>query len=384
MTGSRIYLDNNATTCILPEAAVRMAECWKLAFANPGSQHSFGRDARRALEDCRESVAEILGADASEIIFTSGATEAINMAIYGFTLGRKGTIALTQGEHPAVRQACERARQSGMQLLILEVDRHGLLLPEQLSILPWAELRLVCLNLAHNETGVIQDVSAISEMCRQHGVPLLLDAAQAVGRIPVDFQKLGATAIAFGAHKFHGPRGTGGLVLRRGVRIPSLMEGGHQESGRRAGTECVPLIVGMMVALQNWHLSQQERLTSLTTMRNRLQERLIQLCSPAIVHGIAAERLPNTLSMAFPGVQGDALLINLDLAGVACSLGSACASGSAEPAPGLLAMGVSPDICQSSVRFSLSIQNTLAEVEDAAGRTADVIVRMRKGSYARG
>lgn len=378
MSLDRIYLDNNATTRVFPEVADCISSAWQTAFANPGSQHSFGRDARRVLEDSREQLAAMLDADASEVIFTSGGTESINMAVYGLTAGRTGCIALTAGEHPATSMACERARQAGLSLVTLPVDTQGCLVQEHLESLPWPELRLVCVILAHNETGVIQDVRRLSELCSQHRVPLLLDAVQAVGKIPVRFHELGAAALAFGAHKFHGPRGVGGLLLQRGVRLAPFMEGGHQESGRRAGTEAVPLIAGMTRALQLWHQDQVNRQATLRDLRDRLQLRLQQTCSPVIVHGDAAQRLPNTLSMAFPGIPGEPLLINLHLQEVACSLGSTCSSGSAEPAPALLAMGLPRDVCNSSVRFSLSILNTPAEIDAAAARIAAVVSRLRR------
>ncbi|MEO1981133.1 MAG: aminotransferase class V-fold PLP-dependent enzyme, partial [Fuerstiella sp.] len=220
MSRERIYLDNNATTQILPEVAETMAVTWQTAFANPGSQHSFGRDARPVLDGCRDAIAEILGADPSEVIFTSGGTESINAAIYGLTLGRQGAIALTDGEHPATIAGCERARQAGLKLITLKVDADGRLLDNQLDDLPWDVLKLVTVILAHNETGVIQDLSRLSQLCEKHQVPLLIDAVQAVGKIPVNFRELKATALAFGAHKFHGPRGIGGLLLRRGVSLP--------------------------------------------------------------------------------------------------------------------------------------------------------------------
>ncbi len=377
LSAGLIYLDNNATTPTDARVVQRMDVCWQTAFANPGSPHSFGRDARRVLEDSRESVASILNADASEVIFTSGGTESVNMAIHGFTLGRRGVIARTEGEHPAVLEACNVASMNGMQQVTLPVDSDGCLWPDSIEALPWNELKLVCVILAHNETGVIQNISFLSQQCRQHGVPLLLDAVQAVGKIPVDFQSLGATAIAFGAHKFHGPRGVGGLLLRRGVKLLPMLVGGHQESGRRAGTEAVPLIAGMACALELWHSESVERREKVRALRDRLQNELVTRCCPAIVHGLHADRLDNTLSIAFPGVPGEALLVNLQLAGVACSLGSACASGSVEPAKSLLAMGVSPEICKSSVRFSLSCHNTSDEIEMAIERISGIVSRMR-------
>ena len=375
-----IYLDNNATTPLLPEVLQRMNTAWDTAFANPGSQHSYGREARKILEDSRESVAEILNADASEVIFTSGGTESINMAICGFTFGRTGTIAVTAGEHPATLMSCERARQQGWKIVTIPVDDQGRLNERLLPTLPWDDIRLVCVILAHNETGVIQSMSRLSQLCQQHGAALLLDAVQAVGKTAVDFQALGATALAFGAHKFHGPRGIGGLLLKRGVKVAPFLEGGHQESGRRAGTEPVPLIAGMAKALQLWATDAQVRSAGIRTLRDQLQQDLTKRCSPVVVHGAQAERLVNTLSIAFPGIAGEAMLVNLHLAGVACSLGSTCASGSVEAAPSLLAMGLDPEICKSSVRFSLGCQNSAEEIAEATNRIAAVVTRLRNGN----
>jgi cysteine desulfurase len=372
-----IYLDNNATTPLDLRVLQWMNECFVDAFANPGSAHSFGRAARQVLEDSRESIADILKADASELIFTSGGTESINMAVHGFTIGRKGLIACTDGEHPATLEACANAAFTGMGRVSIPVDSEGRIRPESLPGLPWKDLRLVCVILAHNETGVIQDVTELSRLCQQHGVPLLLDAVQAVGKIPVDFRATGAAALAFGAHKFHGPRGIGGLLLRRGIKLPPLLSGGHQESGRRAGTEAVPLIAGMAKALELWQDESTERINLMRALRDQLLEALVRRSAPAEVHSVNAERLPNTLSIAFPGVPGEALLVNLHLAGVACSLGSTCASGSMEPAKALLAMGVEPEICKSSVRFSVSCHNTAAEIDDAVERISAVVTRMR-------
>jgi len=383
MMSDPIYLDNNATTPLDPRVLDVMHTAWTTAFANPGSQHSFGRAARRVLEDSREQIAEILDADPAEVIFTSGGTESLNTAIHGFTCGRRGHVGLTAGEHPATREACLQAASRGMQLTTLPVTPAGLLDPDALQQLPWSELRLCAVILAHNETGVLQDVSVLAERCRAHGVPLLLDAVQAVGKLDFSFRQSHATAVAFGAHKFHGPRGIGGLLLRRGLRIPSLLVGGHQESDRRAGTEPVPLAAGMAAALKFWHAERTERCQRMAAVRDRLAAGLEELCSPVIIHGRSAPRLPNTLNVAFPGISGEALLVNLHLAGVACSLGSTCASGSVEPAPVLLAMGVPEDLCLSSVRFSVSYLNSEQEVERALPRIAAAVARLRGGEVRR-
>ncbi|MCA9057455.1 MAG: cysteine desulfurase [Planctomycetaceae bacterium] len=377
MPSARLYLDNNATTPVFPDVLEAMNDAWRNAFANPGSQHAFGRDARRVLEDAREQIASCLNADPSEVIFTSGGTESINTAIRGFTRGRHGTIALTAGEHPATVQSVDSACLRGFDKHILLVDSRGRLEQDQFAQLPWDTLKLVCVILAHNETGVIQDLVPLGARCQQHGVPLLVDAVQAVGKIPVDFALLGATALAFGAHKFHGPRGIGGLLLKRGVRLPPLLEGGHQEGGLRAGTEPVPLIAGMATALRLFQDEAEERMEAVRRLRDRLQAQLEAHCEPVVVHGAESVRLPNTLSVAFPGISGEAMLVNLHLADVACSLGSTCASGSAEPAPALLAMGIPADICLSSVRFSLSVLNTADEIDQAAERIAAVVRRLR-------
>ncbi len=377
MAESRIYLDNNATTRILPVVAEVMSNAWDQSFGNPGSSHSFGRDARRLLESSRETVADTLNCDSDEVIFTSGGTESINAAIHGFTRGRRGIIAVTAGEHPATSAACEQAAASGMKLVTMSVDEHGLFRTADLELLPWAKLKLVAVILAHNETGVIQNLKRLGQLCEEQRVPLFVDAVQAVGKIPVDFRKLKATALAFGGHKFHAPRGIGGLLLRRGVKLAPLLQGGHQESGRRAGTEPVPLIAGMAESLQHFQHNPYERIKSVQSMRDELQQRLEIGCAPVIVHGRRAERLPNTLSIAFPGLDGEAMLVNFDLASIACSLGSTCASGSAEPAPALLAMGNPPDVCMASVRFSLSCQNSREEIILAADRICAIVRRMR-------
>jgi cysteine desulfurase len=236
--------------------------------------------------------------------------------------------------------------------------------------------------LAHNETGVVQDVRRLAALCQEHGVPLHLDAVQAVGKIPVNFRELGATSLSLAAHKFHGPRGIGALLVRRDAKLVPLLHGGHQEQGRRPGTEPVPLIAGMFQALELWQRQQTERTKRITKLRDRLQALLAQTAAPTIVHAESAQRLPNTLNIAFPGVDGEALLVALDVEGVCCSLGTTCASGSTEPAPILLAMGCAPEIAKASLRFSLSTLTTPDEIDDAARRIAAVVARLRNSPPA--
>ncbi len=373
-----IYLDNNATTRPLPEVVEIIGKHMADSFANPGSRHSLGRIARRVLEDARESMAAILGANPKEILFTSGGTESTNAAIFGLTGKDSGKLASTQGEHPATRECClwlEKNR--GWKQITLKVNPEGRLLTNQFENLSWNELRLVTVILAHNETGVIQDLGPLSERCRKHHVALHVDAVQAVGKIPVNFRELGATALSLGAHKFYGPRGIGALLLREGVELSPWLFGGHQEQGRRPGTEPVALIAGMAKALELWH-AKEERITNrLQSYRDRLQQGLQENCEPTAINGSLEYRLPNTLNISFPGLDGEALLVALDLEGIACSLGSTCASGSTEPAPSLVAMSLPEEVYRSAVRFSVGLHNTEAEIQEAIRRITTVVTRLR-------
>ena len=377
MSVQPIYLDNNATTPVHPEVVEVVAQCMREGFANPGSRHVAGRRARVILEDARETVARILGAEPSEVIFTSGGTESSNQAIFGLTGGRPGVIVLSAGEHPATLESCKALLQRGFRFHILPVDSRGLLRPEAFAEVPWSEVRLVSVILAHNETGVIQDLSVLSALCQEQRIPLHVDGVQAVGKIPVDFHRLGATALSLGAHKFQGPRGVGALLLRDGVKLTPWMFGGHQEQDRRPGTEAVPLIAGMARALEIWEREQAERTARMTRLRDKLEAGLQRLCGPVVVNGAGAPRLPNTLNISFPGCDGEAVLVALDLQQVCCSLGSTCASGAAEPAPSLLAMGCAPEVYRSAVRFSVGPENTEAEIEEGLLRIVRVIGQAR-------
>lgn len=382
---TRILLDSNATTRPLPEVIRCVADHLETSFANPGSRHAEGRRARQVLETSRESIADILGARPDEVCFVSGGTEASCLAILGLTgfpASEPGAVAISPGEHPATRETCRHLAAFGWEIIELPLDREGRLIETRYSTLPWQRLKLVSVILAHNETGVIQHTEPLAALCRQHGVPLHLDAVQAVGKIRVNFRELGAAALSLGAHKFHGPRGIGALLLAGGLRLTPQLFGGFQEKGLRPGTEPVALIAGMALALEQWHQNQDSRTRKLGELRDQLQAGLLQTCAPALVNGSQVHRLPNTLNIAFPGLEGEPLLVALDLAGIACSLGSACASGSAEPAPVLVAMQCEPEILQSSVRLTVSIDNTPAEIEEAIRRIAVVVHRLRDSSPA--
>lgn len=375
---SRIYLDNNATTRPWPEVIETVAHHLQHSYANPGSRHAEGRAARKVLEASRETIASILGAQPEEVVFTSGGTEASNLALFGATHAMSpGSIVLTAGEHPATMEACKSLRPLGWKLEILPVDHDGRLQTAGIDALEGKTVKLATVILAHNETGVIQDVRPLAAKCRESKVFFHLDAVQAVGKLAVNFTELGATSLAFGAHKFHGPRGIGGLLLRKGVTLAPLEFGGHQESGRRPGTEPVALIAGMAKALELWHRERDARTETLKQLRDRLENGLLERCPWAVVNGSREHRLPNTLNIAFPGCDGEAILVALDLEGIACSLGSTCASGSAEPAPALVAMGCPPEVYKAAVRFTVGFSNTVSEMDDAIERISRVVRRLR-------
>jgi cysteine desulfurase len=386
---SMIYLDHNATTKPHPEVVELMTRHWRDSFANAGSRYAAGRRARQVLEASRESMAAILGADPDEIVFTSGGTEANNMAILGLATGAPGTIVLTAAEHPAVIEVCRHLQSRGWQFEFLPVDSEGLLrLPDWIAAAnnsnphselrtPNSELRLVTVILAHNETGVIQDVAPLAAMCEARGIPIHLDAAQAVGKIPVNFHGLRVTSLALNARKFQGPGGIGALLIRRGAKLTPSSFGGHQERGLRPGTEAVPLVAGMARALELCTANQERQMANVRTLRDRLEQKLAAACPPVVVNGSRSRRLPNTLNVSFPGADGEAVLVALDLEGIACSLGSTCASGSAEPSPALLAMNCPREVWRSAIRFSLGADNTADEIDRAVEIVSRVVTRMR-------
>jgi cysteine desulfurase len=373
-----IYLDGNATTPPLPEVLDLMHELSGQAWGNPGSRHGFGRQARRVLEESRETIAEILDAEPEEVFFTSGGTESNNLAILGLARGSRKQLVSPPGEHPATRQTCLALVQQGWSIATLPIDADGLIQRDEIENIVTGETGLVTALVAHNETGVLQNVASLMERAAGVGCPVHLDAVQAVGRIPVSFRELRSTTLSFAAHKFHGPRGIGGLLVRHGTRLNPVLHGGHQETGRRPGTEPVILAAGMARALTAWNRERATRIERMTRLRDELEQRLTVTAGPLIMHGQSVARIPNTSCMGFPGVDGEALLVNLDLEGIACSLGTTCASGSAEAAEVLLAMGVSPELAKSSIRFSLTALTTDAEIEAAAERISRVVSRLRQ------
>jgi cysteine desulfurase len=370
-----IYLDSNATTPLLPEVWEAMKPYLCDVFGNPASAHQHGRHARKALEDAREKVAWLLDAHPDEVIFTSGATEANNLAIFGLAGDPPGHLIASPIEHPCVIEPIKQLEQRGFRVDWLPVDAAGVVRVDALNDLLKSDTRLVALMLANHETGAIQPVADVGKNRTPH---LHCDAVQAVGKMPVRFHDLGVSSLSLSAHKLHGPKGIGALLLRRGSRLQPLIHGGHQQQGRRPGTEPVPLAVGLAMALEIAHRDRETRLSHVVHLRQCFLELLRQLTDPVILNGSESGGLPHTINLSFPGLKADALLMSLDLAGVCCSTGSACSSGSLLPSPVLRAMGVSDPVLHSATRFSLSHLLTLEEIDEAARRIAQVVQRLRR------
>jgi cysteine desulfurase len=376
-----IYLDHNATTPMDPGVLEAMRPYF-LAGGNAESRHAFGRSARRGWEEAKETVARILGADPTEVIFTSGGTESNNLAIFGLAGAENspGHVVTSPIEHPAIVEPVARLEAAAFAVDTVPVDARGLADAARMAATFRDDTRFATLMLANNETGAIQPVGELAALAAARGIPVHTDAVQAVGRIPVDFHALGASTLAASAHKFHGPVGTGLLLVRSGVRLGSRLFGGGQQQGRRPGTVAVPMAVGLAAALKAWHEESAARAGRWSALRDRLETGLIAALGPerVIRNGPTRDdqRLPQTLNVGFPGLDGDALLMQLDLAGIAASLGSACASGSTRPSPTLMAMRVPDDRLRSSVRFSLGATTTEAEIDEAIRRIVEVIGRI--------
>ncbi len=381
----RIYLDHNATSPLDPEVLEAMRPHW-LAAGNAESRHAPGRSARRAWEGAKESVARVLGADPGEVIFTSGGTEANNLAIFGLTDLDRGVGHLVSSalEHPAITEPVARLEVAGWAVDRVSPDREGIVVAERMAESFRPETRLATLMLANNETGALQPVARLASLASERDIPVHTDAVQAVGRVPVDFHALGVATLAASAHKFHGPVGAGLLLVREGVRLRPGLFGGGQQQGRRPGTVAVPLAVGLASALERWQAEADARAGRWSALRDHFEAGLIAaLGADRVVRNGPADpslRLPQTLNVGFPGLDGDALLMQLDLAGVSASLGSACASGATRPSPALQAMRVPDDRLRSSVRFSLGAGTTEAEVEDALRRTVEVVARIARAN----
>ncbi len=377
-----IDLDANATTPILPAAWEAMRAAAADAYGNPSSAHAIGRAARRHLEDARDRVAGLLGATSEEVIFTSGATEANNLALFGLAGERAATagerpphLLAAPIEHPCVIGPVNALQKQGFAVDWLPVTAAGVV--DQKAVLDrvTADTRIVSLMMVNHETGAIQPVRHVAKTVPK---PVLVhtDAAQAVGKLPVNFRALGVTALTASAHKFRGPKGVGLLLLKAGTKLTPQMHGGHQQRGHRPGTEAVPLAVGLAAALEHAVTNLTENVARVTAARDAFLLAL-RVSGVFFVVNTPADAVPHAMNLSFPGCRSELLLMALDLAGVACSTGSACSSGSLLPSPVLLAMGVPEDVLESAMRFSFGTTLSEADATDAARRVADCVRRLR-------
>lgn len=383
MNKNIIYLDHNATTAMDADVAAAMLDCFQSDPGNPASQHRLGQRARRILDDAKERIALLLGArlsghDADRLVITSGGTEANNLAIRGLLEGCSGNAVISGIEHPCIQEAADHVQSKGMAIRRVSADREGRVSPASVAERVDDETRLVSLMLANHETGVLQPIQEISPRCREAGALVHTDAAQAVGKIDVDFRGLGVDAMTISSHKFGGPAGVGALLIRENLPLRPILVGGQQQLGLRAGTESVGLVVGMQTALESSLQRLPERQSTWEAMRNQFESRLSSDLQDMVIHGRSKPRLPQTSCISFLGVDRQALLMALDMAGIACSTGSACASGSSERSPVLTDMGCPEDELSSALRFSFGIANAASDGELAADRIVNVVNNLRR------
>ena len=361
-----VYADNAATTPVSQTVLNAMLPYYTEKYGNPSSLYAVGREAKKALEEARENVANHLGALPNEIFFTSGGSEADNWAIKGVAheLAKKGKkhIITSKFEHHAVLHTTESLEKEGFEVTYLEVYENGIVKPEDVEKAIREDTALVTIMYANNEIGTIQPISEIGAICKKHGVLFHTDAVQAVGNVKINVKEENIDLLSLSGHKLHAPKGVGALYVRRGIRLPNLISGGAQERGKRAGTENVAGIVALSVAMDEAYANLDERNARLIRMRDRLIEGASKI-ERSRLNGDAVKRLPGNFNMCFEGIEGESLLLKLDFAGICASSGSACTSGSLDPSPVLLAIGLPHEIAHGSLRISFSDQNTEEDVD---------------------
>lgn len=377
----RIYLDFNATAPVLPEVAAAVAQTLTSVPGNPSSVHTFGQQAKAELDRARSAVARLIEADPVEVVFTAGGTEADNMAIRGAVaalepVGRRH-IVTTGIEHEAVLNTVRAFERRGWTVTLLPVGARGIVSPDDLRHAIQPDTALVSVMHANNEIGTVQPVAELAAIAREHRVLFHTDAVQSVGKIPVSVRTLGVDLLSLAGHKFGGPKGTGALWIRRGVRLVPFMTGGKQERSRRAGTENVPALVGLGVAADIVSAKIADGASQVGALRDRLESAILSGVPGTEVNGDRAGRVPNTTNISFDGTEAESLLIALDLEGVAVSTGSACSSGSLEPSHVLKAMGASNARGRNSLRFSLGPTTTVEEVDFVASILPRLVSRLR-------
>jgi cysteine desulfurase len=380
----RIYLDNNATTPVLPEVLDAMRPYFGEHFGNASSIHRHGQETRAAIEQARDSVASLLGCRPAEIVFTSGGTESDNLAIAGLANSGDHIITSTM-EHHAVLHACKHLEEMGCEVTYVPVDGRGLVDPDDVRRALRPDTRLISIMMANNETGVLQPVEEIGKIAAKAEVVFHTDAVQAAGKVPIDVKKIGCHALSISGHKMHAPQGVGALYVRKGTRLQPLFYGGRHERERRAGTENVPGIVALgkaaALAMRDFEGGYDKKMSGL---RDRLQQGILAQVGEAGVNGEGVPRVPNTANIYFDHIEGESMVIALDLRGLAVSTGAACSSGAIEPSHVLTAMGLRADRARASIRFSLGKQNTAEDIDLALALVPETVARLRELSPAYG
>ncbi len=378
----RIYLDNNATTPVLPEVLEAMRPYFGEHFGNASSIHHHGQETRAAVERARDSVAGLLGCRASEIVFTSGGTEGDNLAISGLT--SEGDHVITSSiEHHAVLHACRHLEERGCEVTYLPVDGRSLVDPDDVRRALRPNTKMISIMLANNETGVLQPVEEIGKIAADADIYFHTDAVQAAAKVRIDVKKIGCDVLTISGHKIHATQGVGALYVKKGTQLQPLFYGGRHERSRRAGTENVPGIVGLgkaaELAMQSFERGDGEQVAAL---RDRLQQGILAQVEEVAVNGDGARRVPNTSNIYFDHVEGESMVISLDLKGLAVSTGAACSSGAIEPSHVLTAMGLRADRARASIRFSLGKQNTADDIDFALALVPETVARLRELSPA--
>lgn len=378
-----VYLDNNATTPLDPAVIEAMEPFFSRKFGNASSIHAFGQEARAAVESARQQVANLLGARPQEVVFTSGGTESDNFALWGVTSALKARgrhIVTSQIEHPAVLRMCGLLEGSGFRVTYLGVDETGRISLDELSHSLAPDTVLVSVMAANNETGVIQPVEEISQLLKGRDILFHTDAVQWAGKIPLDVRQLGVDLLSISAHKMHGPKGVGALVIREGLQLAPLIVGGSHERSRRGGTENVPGIVGLGMACELAQDALPDFNTRVRALRDQLENEIIEEIPDTVLNGHATQRLPHVSNISFAGIQGEALLIALDIQGIAVSTGAACAAGTVSPSHVLTAMGLPSQRVNGAIRFSLGRMSKRREIVHVLEVLPGLVRRMRQAS----
>ena len=378
-----VYVDNAATTKLSPVVLEAMMPYLTEEYGNPSSLYRFGNHAKRAIEQARKEVADVLGAEPFEILFTGGGTEADNWVkeiMRSLKARGKNHFITSAVEHHALLHSAQRLQKEGFEVTFIPVDREGQIDPEQVRAAIRPETGLVSIMFANNEIGTIYPIKEIGAICRQAGVLFHTDAVQAAGHLPINVKEMNIDLLSLSAHKFHGPKGVGAFYCRRGIPLPSLIDGGAQERSKRAGTENVAGIVGLGAALRLANEEMSEASARVSAMRDRLIDGILQTVPMCRLNGPRHNRLPGNCNISFLGIEGESLLLRLDLAGIAASSGSACASSSLDPSHVLLAIGLPHEVAHGSVRLSLSDYNTEEDVDYILEKLPEIVSTLRSMS----